>query len=92
MTNEVATISQVALNIEKLGIVGILALLAIVFIYLYVRQSRDNAEILRDIAKNVQETLENQRDLAKKLQEKQSQLLDIIIKRESRFRGENDTN
>ena len=92
MTNEVATISQVALNIEKLGIVGILALLAIVFIYLYVKQARDNAEILRDIAKNVQETLENQRDLAKKLQEKQSQLLDIIIKRESRFRGENDTN
>lgn len=92
MTNEVATISQVALNIEKLGIVGILAFLAVFLGYLYIRASKENMQLLRDIAKNVLETLENQKDLAKKLQEKQSQLLDIIIKRESRFRGENDTN
>lgn len=85
---EISHLSTVALNIEKLGIVGILALLAVVFIWLYVKQARENAELLRDIANNVKETLENQRDLGKRLQEKQSQLLDIIIKRESRFRGD----
>lgn len=87
MTNEVATISQVALNIEKLGIIGILAFLAVFLGYLYIRASKENMQLLQDIAKNVLETLENQKDLAKKLQEKQSQLLDIIIKRESRFRN-----
>lgn len=86
MTSDISTISQVALNIEKLGIVGILALLAIIFIYLYVKQARDNAEILRDIAKDVKETLANQHDLAKQLQDKQAQLLDLLIKRENRFR------
>lgn len=87
---EISHLSTVALNIEKLGIVGILALLAVVFIWLYVKQARENAELLRDIANNVKETLENQRDLGKRLQEKQSQLLDIIIKRESRFRGDGE--
>lgn len=88
MTGEISTLSQAALNIEKLGIVGILGLLAIIFIYLYVKQARDNAEILRDIAKDVKATLENQHELAKQLQAKQSQLLDLLIKRETRFREE----
>lgn len=88
--NDISQISQVALNIEKLGIVGILAVLAITFIYLYIKQARENAEILRDILSGVKETLENQKDFQKKLNEKQSQLIDMILKRESRFR--NDSN
>ena len=88
--NDISQISQVALNIEKLGIVGILAVLAITFIYLYIKQARENAEILRDILSGVKETLENQKDFQKKLNEKQSQLIDMILKRESRFRSEND--
>lgn len=88
--NDISQISQVALNIEKLGIVGILAVLAITFIYLYIKQARENAEILRDILSGVKETLENQKDFQKKLNEKQSQLIDMILKRESRFRNEND--
>lgn len=86
--NEINQISQVALNIEKLGIVGILAVLAVVFIYLYIKQARENAEILRDILQGVRETLENQKDFQKKLNEKQSQLIDMILQRESRFRGD----
>lgn len=85
--NDINQISQVALNIEKLGIVGILAVLAIVFIYLYIKQARENAEILRDILQGVRETLENQKDFQKKLNEKQSQLIDMILQRESRFRN-----
>lgn len=84
--NDINQISQVALNIEKLGIVGILGVLAIVFIYLYIKQARENAEILRDILQGVRETLENQKDFQKKLNEKQSQLIDMILKREARFR------
>lgn len=90
MSTEISTLSQVALNIEKLGIVGILGLLAVIFIYLYVKQARENSEILRAIAKDVKETLENQHHLAKQLQEKQSQFLDLLIKREHRFRGDSN--
>lgn len=85
---EISSLSQFALDIEKLGIVGILAVLAIVFIYLYIKQARENAEILRDILQGVRETLENQKDFQKKLNEKQSQLIDMILQRESRFRGD----
>ena len=88
--NDISQISQVALNIEKLGIVGILAVLAITFIYLYIKQARENAEILRDILSGVKETLENQKDFQKKLNEKQSQLIDMILKRESRFRSDSN--
>lgn len=84
--NDIAQISQVALNIEKLGIVGILAVLSIVFIYLYIKQAKENAELLKDILQGVKETLENQKEFQKKLNEKQSQLIDMIIKRENRFR------
>ena len=85
--NDINTISQVALNIEKLGIVGILAVLAIVFIYLYIKQSKENQHILSDIAKIVTETLENQRDLSKQLLEKQEKLVDLMINREKTTRG-----
>lgn len=84
---DINTLSQVALNIEKMGIVGILAVLAIVFIYLYTKQSKDNQHLLNEIAKNVTETLENQRDLSKKLLEKQEKLIDLMINREKCFRG-----
>lgn len=84
--NDITQISQVALNIEKLGIVGILAVLSIVFIYLYIKQAKENAELLKDILQGVKETLENQKEFQKKLNEKQSQLIDMIIKRENRFR------
>ena len=84
--SEINHISEVALNIEKLGVVGILALLAITFIYLYIKQSKDNAAVLKDILNGVKETLENQKDFQKKLNDKQEQLIDLIIKRESRFR------
>lgn len=84
--NEINQISQVALNIEKLGIVGILAVLAVVFIYLYINQAKENAEILKDILNGVRETLDNQKDFQKKLNEKQSQLIDMMLNRESRVR------
>lgn len=83
---DINTLSQVALNIEKMGIVGILAILAIVFIYLYIKQAKDNQHLLSDIAKNVTETLENQRDLSKQLLEKQEKLIDLMINREKCFR------
>ena len=63
--SEINHISEVALNIEKLGVVGILALLAITFIYLYIKQSKDNAAVLKDILNGVKETLENQKDFQK---------------------------
>lgn len=88
--NEINNLSQIALNIEKLGIVGILAVLAIVFIWLYIKQARENAEILRDILSGVRETLENQKDFQKKLNEKQSQLIDMILQRETRFRSDSN--
>lgn len=84
--SEINHISEVALNIEKLGVMGLLALLAITFIYLYIKQSKDNAAVLKDILDGVKETLENQKDFQKKLNDKQEQLIDLIIKRESRFR------
>lgn len=84
--NDINQISQVALNIEKLGIVGILAVLAVVFIYLYIKQAKENAEVLKDILNGVRETLDNQKDFQKKLNEKQSQLIDMMLNRESRIR------
>lgn len=84
MTAEsINTLAQTALNIERIGIVGILCVISGIFIYLYLKQVKENTQELKGISEKLSQTLDF-------MQEYHKQLLDKLIQRESRFRRNDD--
>lgn len=84
MTAEsINTLAQTALNIERIGIVGILCVISGIFIYLYLKQVKENTQELKNISEKITQTLEYLKDY-------NARLLDKIIERESRFRRNDD--
>lgn len=80
MTAEsINTLAQTALNIERIGIVGILCVISGIFIYLYLKQVKENTQELKNISEKITQTLEYLKDY-------NARLLDKIIERESRYR------
>lgn len=75
----IAELSSFALTIEKLGIVGILALISIAFIYLYVKQSKENAKMLESISRDI-------RELLLKFEKSQERFFELLMDRENRHR------
>lgn len=80
---DLASLSTFALTIEKLGIVGILAIISVAFIYLYVKQSKENAKMLESISKDI-------RELLLKFEKSQERFFDLLMKREDRHRKGDD--
>lgn len=80
---QLASLSTFALTIEKLGIVGILAIISVAFIYLYVKQSKENAKMLESISKDI-------RELLLKFEKSQERFFDLLMKREDRHRKGDD--
>lgn len=76
---ELSGLSEFALNVEKLGIVGILAIIAVSFIYLYIKQSKENTQKLADIHDRLS-------DLIVKFEKSQERFFEILINREARYR------
>lgn len=66
-------LSTLALSIEKLGIVGILALIAATFIYLYIKEIRHTTKHLDEITRGIKELIDNQK-------ENQRIFLEVILK------------
>lgn len=80
MTAEsINTLAETAINIERIGIVGILVVICGIFIFLYLKQVKENTKELRDISEKISQTLDFFKEYHK-------QLLDKIIERESRYR------
>lgn len=73
----ITELSAFALTIEKLGIVGILALISIAFIYLYVKQSKENAKMLESISRDI-------RELLLKFEKSQERFFELLMDRENR--------
>lgn len=76
---DLASLSTFALTIEKLGIVGILAIISVAFIYLYVKQSKENAKMLESISRDI-------RELLIKFEKSQERFFDLLMDREQRHR------
>lgn len=74
-------ISSFALAVEKLGIVGILAIISVAFIYLYIKQSKENAKQLENISKTINELLA-------KFEKSQERFFELLMDRERRHRGD----
>lgn len=72
-------ITMIANDIEKLGIVGILAMLLLFFIWLYVKQLRENAKELRDISEKIKILLET-------YEKQTNRFFELIMERENKFR------
>lgn len=66
-------LSTLALSIEKLGIVGILALIAATFIYLYIKEISHTTKHLDEITRGIKELIDNQK-------ENQRIFLEVILK------------
>lgn len=77
--NDLATLSTFALTVEKLGIVGILAIISIAFIWLYVKQSKENAKMLESISRDI-------RELLTKFEKSQERFFELLMDRENRHR------
>lgn len=60
-------IGQFAQLVESLGIVGILTILSVVFIYLHIKELRVTQQTLNDINKRISDLIESQKDLNQKL-------------------------
>lgn len=75
----ITELSTFALTIEKLGIAGILALISIAFIYLYVKQSKENAKMLESISRDI-------RELLLKFEKSQERFFELLMDRENRHR------
>lgn len=66
-------LSTLALSIEKLGIVGILVLIAATFIYLYIKEINHTTKHLDEITRGIKELIDNQK-------ENQRIFLEVILK------------
>lgn len=78
---DLKVITLLASDIEKLGIVGILSLLLLFFIWLYIKQIKENAKELREISEKIKILLET-------YEKQTNRFFDLIIERESNFREE----
>ena len=85
---DLSTLSAFALNVEKLGIVGILAALAVTFIWLYVKQSKANMEAIKVNAEELEKISVKIRELIDITKESQRQFFDLLMAREKKFRGD----
>ena len=65
--NEIIAAGNIAKIIETLGIIGILALVSIIFIYLHIKEVRLMQEMLKDINIRIKDLIENQKELNKRL-------------------------
>lgn len=77
--NEIAAAEAIAKSIETMGVTGILALMCIVFVYLYIKEVRKMQHSLQEISLKIKDLLENQKQATK-------HFFDLLIERESRFR------
>lgn len=77
--NEIATAEAIAKSIETMGVTGILALMCIIFVYLYIKEVRKMQHSLQEISLKIKDLLDNQKEATK-------QFLNLLIERESRFR------
>lgn len=77
--NEIAAAEAIAKSIETMGVTGILALMCIVFVYLYIKEVRKMQHSLQEISLKIKDLLDNQKEATK-------QFLNLLIERESRFR------
>lgn len=73
------SLSSFALTIEKLGIVGILAVISVAFIYLYIKQAKENTNTLNEIYKNLN-------DLLLKFEKSQERFFELLMDREKKSR------
>lgn len=76
---DITQLSSFALTVEKLGIVGILTIISIAFIYLYVKQSKENAKMLESISRDI-------RELLAKFEKSQERFFELLMDRENRHR------
>lgn len=65
--SEISVAVNVAKMIETLGIIGILALISIVFIYLHIKEVRLMQEMLKDINIRIKDLIESQKELNRRL-------------------------
>lgn len=65
--NEIAAAGNIAKMIETLGIIGILALISIIFIYLHIKEVRLMQEMLKDLNIKIKDLIESQKELNKRL-------------------------
>ena len=78
--NEIATAQAIAKSIETMGVTGILALMCIVFVYLYIKEVRKMQHSLQEISFKIKDLLDNQKEAT-------NRFLNLLIERESRFRN-----
>mgnify|MGYP003408118112 CR=1 FL=1 len=72
-------IGQFARLVESLGIVGILTILSVVFIYLHIKELRLTQQTLNDIDKRISDLIDSQKDLNQKL-------FALLMERRERFK------
>lgn len=65
--DEIAVAGNIAKMIETLGIIGILALISIIFIYLHIKEVRLMQEMLKDLNVKIKDLIESQKELNKRL-------------------------
>ena len=77
--NEIQAAEAIVKSVETMGVTGILALMCIIFVYLYIKEVRQMQQSLQEISLKIKDLLENQKEATK-------QFFDLLIERESRFR------
>lgn len=79
--DSVQTLAQTALNIERIGIIGVLFCVCALFVYLYLKQVKENTNELKSISADIKSALEMMKD-------NHNKLIDSLIKRSERFRND----
>lgn len=65
--NEITTLGNIAQTIESLGVIGVLALISSIFIYLHIKEVRLMQDMLKDINIRIKDLIESQKELNKRL-------------------------
>lgn len=77
--DNLSEIGRFAQIVESLGIVGVLTILSVVFIYLHIKELRITQQTLNDIDKRISDLIDSQKDLNQKL-------FALLIERRERFK------
>lgn len=65
--DEITTLGNIAQTIESLGVIGVLALISSIFIYLHIKEVRLMQDMLKDINIRIKDLIESQKELNKRL-------------------------
>ena len=73
MDINLSQISSFALAVEKLGVVGLLAVIAVCFVYLYIKQITHTSRELKEISDGIKSLIEKQ-------ESQQKIFFDLVLK------------